>query len=117
MIVGGDVDLCGGGTTGVVGPNRVGYGCRLQNRWRSPNAAVGRTKGKATWQAWVNFPRRDGSTAHAWRVGRHRGALLEGHVFGCVTECVRHLVTHEDGDGGRVDATAVSYRNRVSRIG
>ena len=117
MIIDGDIDLCGSRTTGVVGPDSIGRGCRLQNRWRSPNAAVGRAEGKATWQAGADFPRRYGPTAHAWRVGRHRCALLEDHVFGCVAECIRHLVVHEHGDGRRVDATAVPYRDRVSRIG
>ena len=89
----------------------------MQNGGRSPNATVGRAEGKATWQAWVDFPRRYSPTAHAWCVGRHRCALLKGHVFGRVAECIGHLVIHENGDGRSVDATAVSYRNRVGRIG
>ena len=89
----------------------------MQNGWRSPNATVGRAEGKATRKAWVNFPRRYSPTAHAWCVGRHRCALLERHVFGRVAECVRHLVIDLNGDGRRVDATAVPGRDRVSRIG
>ena len=38
-----------GGATAVVGPNRVGRGRCLHDRWNAPNRSVARTKGEAAW--------------------------------------------------------------------
>ena len=48
LVVDGDVDGRRSGATAVVGPNRVGYGRRLQDRWNTPNRSVASTKVQAT---------------------------------------------------------------------
>ena len=61
FVVDGDVDGCRSGATAVVGPNRVGYGRRLHDRWSAPYRSVARSEVEAGRQGGVDLPRGDGT--------------------------------------------------------
>ncbi len=114
----GDVEIGLGGPTAVVGPDHVGR-LRPQFGRCAPNRTVARLEGQAAWQAGVNFPRRDFTRTSDRRYERKVTACRvvgQIQVVWRVRYC-RDLIVDDDGDGRRICATRVAYRNRVGRVG